>query len=141
MASNIDGRLVAEYADGFVLSEDNADQSPYDPGRNIFHAVLHGRPVAEHGDLINLTLELPADAGDEFPGGFVIDWRSVPAGSRPIRFRKMSLTTVNGITQGAICSLVGFGWQWTDESGNHKDGVIIHPDGSTSPLADYSEID
>lgn len=55
------GALVeAEYTDGFVLTEDGADRSPYDEGRNTFHAIANGRPEADHGPMVRWSLITPA---------------------------------------------------------------------------------
>jgi hypothetical protein len=50
-------RLSAAYESGYVLTEDDNDHSPYDPGRNVFHAIINGRPSdAGHGQLVRWSL-------------------------------------------------------------------------------------
>lgn len=48
--------LEAEYSDGFTLTEDEGDQSPYDPDRNIFHAIVNNYPVVVHGKLKRFSI-------------------------------------------------------------------------------------
>lgn len=76
--------LEAEYEDGFVLTEDEADQSPYDEGKNVFNAILHGRPEAEHGRMVRWSAVTPKKT-------YSVDWRDLWAteNPRPIYFRDM----------------------------------------------------
>lgn len=70
-------RLEAEYQSGFVLKEDAQDHSPYDAGKNIFHAIRQHRPEAAHGPLVRFSAIGPAKRYD-------IDWTTVPAGAEPL---------------------------------------------------------
>lgn len=48
--------IEAEYADGYVLTEGENDVSPFDPGRNIFHAIVNRTAEPEHGKTVRFTL-------------------------------------------------------------------------------------
>jgi hypothetical protein len=54
--------LRATYEDGFVLIEDEHDESPYDEGRNVFHAIANARPVRRAWRLLEFALMLRAIA-------------------------------------------------------------------------------
>lgn len=69
--------LEAQYESGFVLKEDAQDHSPYDAGKNIFHAIKHGRPVDGHGQLVRFSAIGPAKRYD-------IDWTTVPTDAIPL---------------------------------------------------------
>lgn len=99
--------LEAEYDSGFVLTEDEADHSPYDAGRNTFHAILNGRPTEGHGPLVRFSL-----IGDGLR--YDIDWTTLPEGARPVYYRQMQRGfTVEGGWQPAVCTSHSFGWQAT----------------------------
>lgn len=111
--------LQAEYASGYVLTEDERDHSPYDPGRNTFHAIMNGRPVeAGHGDLVRLSLIGPQMRYD-------IDWRALPDTARPVYYRQMQRTrAVDGSTDtGPVCLAHHFGYQYTDAEGRNVQDV------------------
>lgn len=111
--------LEAQYSDGYLVREDDEDRSAYEDGRNVFFDILHGLPVAEHGPMVRLSL---------FTGRWTysIDWRSLPAGSRPIRFKHMERDfSASGEPRGdPRVARIDFGYQFTDEQGNNLQEVL-----------------
>jgi len=111
--------LRAEYASGYVLLEDEQDASPYDPGRNVFHAIVNGRPTeAGHGPLVAFSL-----IGEDMR--YDIDWTALPDNARPIYYRSMQRTyAVDGSTDtGPVCLAHHFGYQYTDSDGRNVQEV------------------
>lgn len=113
----LDTYIEAEYESGFVLREDEQDHSPYDPGKNIFHAILNGRPCEFHGKMIRFTLVTSEHTYD-------IDWTALPDNARPIRFKKMERESVGGVWQEPRIVGIDFGYQYTDEHGKNVQEVI-----------------
>ncbi len=120
------GVLVeAEYEDGFVLTEDEADQSPYEEGRNIFHAILSGAPEKEHGKMVRwsaITTKLT----------YSIDWShlSHTISPRPIYYRKMERDFEQGAGWVGPPRAVGhfFGYQYNRPDGSnvqHIDKLVL----------------
>lgn len=104
--------LEAEYESGFVLIEDERDHSPYDAGRNIFHAILNQRPEQAHGKLVRLSL-----VGTDHT--YSIDWTQVPASGRPIRVKHMEADlTLDGPSETRLTKIV-FGYQYNDTDGKN----------------------
>jgi hypothetical protein len=110
------GFLKATYEDGFVLFEDEADQSPYDDGRNIFHAIAHERPCPEHGRLVEFALITPDRS-------HVVDWTKVPEGARPVRERHMEMQQVGGVLGTPTVMQIIFGYEY-DQDGETVREVI-----------------
>ena len=109
-------QLQAEYEDGWVLTEDGLDQSPYDPNRNVFHAILNSAPVLDHGSLVRFSAIGNSKRYD-------IDWRDLPSNARPIYFRDMVLErdVASGDTRTYATRHV-FGYQFNTPDGrNHKE--------------------
>lgn len=111
--------LSAEYEDGFRLVEDESDQSPYDEGRNIFHAIVNGRAVPEHGRMVRFSATTATERRD-------IDWRPLwdVKDAQPIYSREMHRdweldnTDDHVLTDsGPICDSHTFGFQYIDETG------------------------
>lgn len=117
-------RLEAEYSSGYVLTEDEADHSPYDPGRNVFHAILNGRATAAgHGPLVRFSL-----IGLETR--YDVDWTGLPANARPVYFRDMRRAfAIEGGWQPAECVAHHFGVQYTDGEGRSVKEVHEIPGG------------
>src|SRR5690606_22411755 len=105
--------IEAEYESGFVLREDEQDHSPYDAGRNIFHAILHRRPEEAHGRMVRFSLVTPEHT-------YNVDWTELPDNARPIRFKHMERDSVGGEWVGDP-RIVGidFGYQYTDDKGQN----------------------
>jgi hypothetical protein len=97
--------LKATYEDGFVLQEDERDQSPYDEGRNIFHAIYNSRPCAEHGALVEFALIGPEQS-------HVIDWTKVPNGAWPVRERHMEMRQIGDVLGEPTVTQIVFGYQY-----------------------------
>lgn len=119
--------VEAEYKDGFILREDEADVSPYDPERNIFHAILNFLPVVEHGPMVRFSLITPVLGHDNLINinqQFNVDWTAVPGNARPIRFKKMEADFVNGEQTEKRLMGIGFGYQYTDEDGKNQQELI-----------------
>lgn len=105
--------LQAEYESGYVHTENELDQSSFRPGSNFFCDILNGLPTeAGHGRMTKFRLINPA--GDDYE----VDWTQVPANARPVYWRKMS-RDINIPDSVAVCLLVGFGYQYTDENGEN----------------------
>lgn len=111
------GALVeAEFEDGFVLTEDEADVSPYDEGRNVFHAILNGRPCAAHGQMVRWSLVTNGKT-------YSIDWKELWQfeNPRPIYYRNMTRDFDAGgrpLTD-PICLAHFFGYQYNAEDGSN----------------------
>lgn len=133
MAEHFAPFLEAEYESGYVLREDVFDASPYDAGRNIFHAILHKRPEQFHGPMVELRLVFPDKT-------FTIDWRVVPENARPIRFKRMANTWVDGVEQGKTMTGVDFGYQWRDENGRKQQEVMHFGDAGIETMPDIDEV-
>jgi hypothetical protein len=97
--------LRATYEDGFVLIEDELDQSPYDEGRNIFHAIRESRPCADHGALVEFALITPGQP-------FAVDWTKVPKGALPVRERHMEVSQVGDVLGDAVVVGITFGFEY-----------------------------
>lgn len=110
--------LEAEYADGYILQEDENDHSPYDSGHNIFHAILNMRPCKKHGALVRFALITPAKT-------YTVDWTTLPNDARPIRFVNKSHTWTDGVSQGVQTDSIGFGYQCTIDGKNHQEVVTV----------------
>lgn len=119
--------LSATYADGFVLSEDELDQSPWDEGRNIYFAIVNERAVEEHGPMIEFALNPdPRDGRDRFQ----IDWTvfKPEANARAIYWRTMNVSFMpDGSTSTPWCDAHFFGVQWLDEDGKNQKTIIEIP--------------
>ena len=100
--------LEAEYESGFVLTEDGADHSPYDPGRNTFHAILNDRPTLHgHGPMVRFSL-----IGAEMR--YDIEWTTLPPDARPVYYRQMQRAfRIEDGWQPAACISHHFGWRGT----------------------------
>lgn len=112
--------IEAEYQDGYVHSETELDDvSPYVPGKNVFADILNKLPEKEHGKLVRFSLLMPGERHD-------VDWRGLPDNARPIRFRNLSVDSVNGQAVNYRLNWVHFGYQYTDDAGkSHKDIVEL----------------
>lgn len=108
--------LQAEYADGFVLTEDKDDASPYDEGRNIFHAILNGRPCDEHGVMVRWSVIASGQT-------YSVDWAelSLLDNPRPIYYREMERTwnEATGEDRGPVCTGHFFGYQYNALDGSN----------------------
>lgn len=110
--------LEAEYESGYVLTETENDHSPYDAGRNVFHAILNARAEDTHGRLVRFSLIPESGTGKRLD----VDWRMLHDADnpRPIYYRKMhktdQLTDDGGLlTEGpAVCDGHFFGFQFND---------------------------
>jgi hypothetical protein len=104
--------IEAEYSDGFVLQEDEADLSPYDAGRNIYHAILNRRPEIEHGKMVRFSLVLQ-------DGILNVDFTTVPDNARTHLERHMEREH-DGESHwlgAVICKGIDFGYVYDDEDG------------------------
>lgn len=118
------GVLVhAVYEDGFELLEDEADQSPYDEGRNIFHAIVNSLPVPEHGPMVVWELITVKDT-------YTLDWAEICSSfinPRIIYFRNMN-RDFNSETgepiNDATCSGHVFGFQYNDADGANQKATV-----------------
>lgn len=112
--TSFDTSIQAIYADGFILSEAELnDTNPYGEG-NTFTAVYNKLPEEEHGKLMVLTV---------FWKGVQTDlvWPELPEGARPIRFRHGYLIQTGPRAGESGWSGVDFGYQWNDKDGkNHE---------------------
>jgi len=109
--------LEAEYADGFVHREDEADTSLYEKGRNIFYDILHKLPEQDHGRMTRFTATTEDSRYD-------INWTNLPENARPIYTRDMKATMMaDGSSQTVECLGHNFGYQFTDENGNNHQEV------------------
>jgi len=113
-------RLRATYEDGFVLIEDEHDESPYDEGRNVFHAIANARPCAEHGRLLEFALTAPGRS-------HVIDWTQVPAGARPIRERHMEMEQVGGVLSDPVVVQITFGYEYDVDGTTVREVIEVLP--------------
>lgn len=121
--------LSATYADGFVLSEDELDQSPYDEGRNIYHSIVNERAVEEHGPMIEFALNPDPQDGRE---RLQIDWTVFkPEGNpRAIYWRSMHVSVhEDGREAVPWCEAHFFGVQWLDEDGHNQQTITEIPGG------------
>lgn len=124
----LDGSCEAEFEDGFVLSETkHNDVSQFTPiemvdgvptGANIFSDILNKRAEPKHGKMVRFTVFYKNRCWD-------IDWRTLPANARPIRFKDYERTDkelVNGnIVEGEKRLLrMRFGYQYTDIRGKNQ---------------------
>jgi hypothetical protein len=110
----------ATYEDGFVLIEDERDESPYDEGRNVFHAIANSRPCAEHGQLVEFALITP-------DGTHVVDWATVPEGARPVRERHMQMEQVDGALGTPTMVQMTFGYEYDLDGGTVREVIEVLP--------------
>jgi hypothetical protein len=103
-----------------VLIEDERDQSPYDEGRNIFHAVRESRACAEHGPLVEFAL-----IGLEQT--YIVDWTTVPDGARPVRERHMQMTQVGDVLGAAEVVVMTFGYEYEFAGTTIREVVEVAP--------------
>lgn len=120
--------LEAEYESGYILTEDDNDHSPYDPKKNVFHAISHDRPqAAGHGQMVRWSMIGPDIRYDLEWTSIVKDYKN----PRPIYWREMQMVKqANGVTGEVIegtevISCLGhhFGFQYNDEDGKNVQAV------------------
>lgn len=122
-------RLVATYESGFVLAEDDADHSPYRPGRNVWNAIIEGDPTTHgHGRLTAIAL-VPeqVDGRERYDVDVGAVEAEVGAEVRPIYYRSMHRTVQidGGGDTGPVCDAHHFGYQYTDpHTGRNVQHVI-----------------
>lgn len=108
--------LEAEYEDGFVLTEDERDVSPYDEERNIFHAILTGAPEEDHGQMVRWSVIF----GEKT---FSVDWKELWSvdNPRPIYYRNMerSRSSDGSYDSGPMCLAHFFGYQYNNPDGSN----------------------
>lgn len=110
--------IEAEYADGYIHREDEADTSHYEPGRNIFYDIVNKLPERIHGRMIRLTLFHNNKRYD-------VDWTKVADNARPVRYKNMFAHFVNGATEATPqMASIGFGYQWNDPDGSNQQDII-----------------
>lgn len=116
--------IEAQFEDGFTLTEDETDQSPYDAGHNVFHAITNGRAEARHGPMVRFSL-IPTTGHYRYD----IDWVMVRAtvdDPRPVYYRDMTRTMVVGqddevqSDSGPTCEAHYFGYQFLDAYGANQ---------------------
>jgi hypothetical protein len=111
--------LQATYEDGYVLTEDETDHSPFDSNKNIFHAILNSRPCGIHGKMTRLVLVCDVNT-------FVIDWTLLPDNARPIRFKNMSRRFLGTMPiEEPQVNSTDFGFQYTSEDGNYQSVINV----------------
>lgn len=114
----LDVYLEAQYADGFILREDEQDHSPYNTGRNIFHAILNRKPELAHGAMVRYSLVTPAQTHS-------VDWANLPDNARPIRFKHIERCSMGGQwVEEPRTVRIDFGYQYTDAEGANVQEVI-----------------
>lgn len=112
----MDTYIEAEYQDGYIHSElELNDISAWEPEkRNTFYDIINKLPEPEHGPMVRFSL---VHAGNHYD----IDWTKVPAGARPIAIKNKERDfNIHGWLEDARIVGADFGYQWTDEQGNHK---------------------
>lgn len=124
--------LEAEYESGYILREDDNDHSPYDPKKNVFHAISHDRPQkAGHGAMVRWSMAGPNDGDQRFD----VDWTQILKdydNPRPIYWREMqsrkqeSVETGEVIPGTEITYPLGhhFGFQYNDKDGKNQQEVV-----------------
>lgn len=103
--------IEAEYADGFVLNEDDQhDKSLFEDGRNTFYDILNRRCEAIHGPMVRFSLWVNGRRVD-------IDWRSVPINAKPIRFKHFEIdrNLATGETSDKRLAGITFGYEYFDQ--------------------------
>jgi hypothetical protein len=110
----------ATYCDGFLLIEDERDESPYDEGRNVFHAIRHGRPCAEHGALVEFALITPEQT-------HAVDWTKVPEGALPVRERHMEMTQVGHVLDDPVVVGITFGYEYERAGETVREVIEVTP--------------
>lgn len=121
--------LQAEYESGYVITEDDVDHSPFDPGRNVFHAILNNRPTDHgHGRMTRFAMVPWDPEGKTFEINWVPLWEV--DNPRPIYCRVMHKTdeladdgTVLTDTA-AVCDMHKFGYQFNDADGKNVQEVV-----------------
>lgn len=113
--------LEAEYEDGYILTEDEQDQSPFDSGKNIFNAIVNSRPCEEHGPMVRWSLVTPKHT-------YNIDWAKIVLqvfNPRIIYHRQMQSVKEGG--SDAVVSCLGhvFGYQYNRPDGSNAQETIV----------------
>lgn len=114
--------LEAEYESGFVITEDEVDQSPYDATRNIFHAILNGRPTdAGEGRMVRWSM-IPTAGGQRYD----VDWTELweVDSPRPVYYREMQSVKAPDTDEVVSCLAHHFGFQYNDEDGKNTQNII-----------------
>ena len=102
--------LEAEYESGLVLTENESDHSPYDRGRNTFHAIVNGRSGDfGHGRMVRYSL-IGVDGDD--PQTYSYDWTAIPH-AVPVYERSMRVEMYQDgrPPSDAICEAIRFGYR------------------------------
>jgi hypothetical protein len=106
------GYLVATFADGFVIEEDENDQSAFSEGHNVFHDLVNKLHEPEHGPLTEFSLITTE-------GKYTVDFASLPENAEPVRYlAKQTHITPNGVV-GPFLRQIRFGYQYEDDEGNN----------------------
>lgn len=115
----LDTSIQVEYSDGFILDETELDDiSPYNKGQNVLRAVLDKQPEAEHGAMVRFSVFYKDQRHD-------INWATLPANARPIRFRDGQKTMNTGTGEVSFCwTGCRFGYQFNDATGRNVQEVV-----------------
>ena len=140
MAHEFGWFLVAEYESGYRLIEDEDDRSPYDPGKNVCHAIMQCRPQDHgHGRMVRFSLLPTTQRGVE---GYTLDWRPLweKRDPGPIYYREMSkrLDMLGEVEYPTQCVKHVFGFQYLDEAG-HNVTVVEEITGDGDPPPEQIE--
>jgi hypothetical protein len=106
----------AEYSDGFILDETElSDTNPYGDG-NTLRAILNKSAEEDHGKMVTFSVFYKNTRYD-------IDWESLPANARPIRFRDgASYLGIDG-QESSEWTGMRFGFQYNDKDGKNVQQV------------------
>jgi hypothetical protein len=110
--------LEAEFEDGHIAREDEADCSAFVKDKNFLYDLLNGLYAYECGAMVRFALVTPDKT-------YSIDWRTLPGNARPIRFKHMARRfNETGEWAGAARLMsVDFGYQYTDSDGRNVQEV------------------
>lgn len=111
--------LLAGFADGYAVVEDEEDRSAFAEDRNFLYDLLERLHELEHGRMVSLGLMC---VEGPLTSSFVIDWTLLPDNARPIRYKHMQREAKieSGEWVGPPrLTRVDFGYQLTDDNGQN----------------------
>lgn len=116
--------VEAEYESGYIHRENESDRSSYVRDRNTFYDILEKLPCDVHGRMTRFSAVI--NDGETLTQHDV-DWTKLPDNARPIRFKHMEGTFLEGGVVDTHIIGIDFGYQYTDDNERNVQEVVSVP--------------